>query len=219
MKQLALLTLLALAPACTNVRESMGIHHADINMSRSQFDLLKSLEGEWTGKSEGGGEIHDVVIRYRVTAGGTVVEETLLPGTEHEMITMYHMDGPRLMLTHYCSTGNQPRMVAMNWEVDTKPHTIRFGYAGATNLISKQTGHMHEMEMTIDGPDKMHATWTYFQDGVMNHQGKFDMTRKGGKVAYSERFFLGGSRRLRGFEYRDEDPSVTSLGTTSSGSL
>ncbi|MFN0006634.1 MAG: hypothetical protein ACKVXR_01900 [Planctomycetota bacterium] len=183
MKHLALFAFLALAPACTNVRESMGIHHADINMSRSQFELIKSLEGEWTGKSEGGGETHDVVIRYRVTAAGTAVEETMFPGTEHEMITLYHMDGPRLMLTHYCAAGNQPRMVAMNWEADAEVHTIRFGFDGATNLISKHTGHMHDMEMTIDGPDKMVSTWTYFQDGVMGHQAKFDMTRKsGGKV-------------------------------------
>lgn len=184
MKQLALFTLLALAPGCTNVRESMGIHHADINMSRSQFDLIKSLEGEWTGKAEGDGETHDVVIRYRVTAGGTAVEETMSPGEEHEMITMYHMDGPRLMLTHYCAAGNQPRMVAMNWEADSKIHTIRFGFSDATNLISKQTGHMHDMVMVIDGPDKVSETWTYFQDGVAGHQAKFDMTRKsGGKVA------------------------------------
>jgi hypothetical protein len=184
MKQLALFALLALAPACTNVRESMGIHHADISMSRSQFDLIKALEGEWTGKSEGDGETRDVVIRYRATAAGTAVEETMFPGTDHEMITMYHMDGPRLMLTHYCAAGNQPRMVATNWEVDTKIHTIRFGYDGATNLSSKQTGHMHEMVMVIDGPDKMSETWTYYKDGAVGHQSKFDMTRKsGGRVA------------------------------------
>jgi hypothetical protein len=184
MKRLALLTFLALAPACTSVRESMGIHHADIDMSRSQFDLIKGLEGEWTGKAEGGGEMHEnVVIRYRLTAAGTAVEETMFPGTEHEMITMYHMDGPRLMLTHYCAAGNQPRMVAMNWEADAKVHTIRFGFDSATNLLSKKTGHMHDMTMTIDG-DKVTETWTYFQDGAAHHQATFQMTRKsGGRVA------------------------------------
>ena len=186
MKQLAFLTLLAIAPACTNVRESMGIHHADIDMSRSQFDFIKGLEGEWAGKAEGAGETHDVVFRYRVTAGGTAVEETMSPGTEHEMVTMYHMDGSRLVLTHYCAAGNQPRMVAMNWEVDTQVHTIRFGFDGATNLTSKQTGHMHDMVMTIDGTDKLTETWTYFQDGTAHHQSTFTMTRKsGGRVAQS----------------------------------
>jgi hypothetical protein len=183
MKQLAVLALLALAPACANVRESMGLHHADIEMSRAQFELLKTLEGDWTGTTEGGGESQTVEMRYRVTAGGTVVEETIMPGTPNEMVTMYHMDGVKLMLTHYCSAGNQPRMVAKNWEVDATAQKIRFGYSSATNLASTRTGHMHEMEMTIDSPDKMHATWTYFQDGVLGHQAKFDMTRKGGKVS------------------------------------
>jgi hypothetical protein len=212
MKHLALLSFLALASACTNVRESMGIHHADISMSRSQFDFIKSLEGEWTGKAEGAGETQDVVIRYRVTAGGTAVEETMFPGTENEMITMYHLDGPRLMLTHYCAAGNQPRMVATNWEVDTKVHTIRFGFDGATNLTSKQTGHMHDMVMTIDG-DKLTEKWTYFQDGAVHHESTFDMTRKSGKVSYGERFYRGGHQSLRGFEFRDETPVVTSSTT------
>ena len=184
MKQLTILSLLAFAPACANVQESVGLHHADINMSRQQFDLIKSLAGDWTGTGGDGTETHAVEIRYRLTAAGTAVEETMFPGTEHEMITMYNLDGPRLMLTHYCSAGNQPEMVARNWEVDTSPQMIRFAFAHATNLLSSKTGHMHEMEMTILGPDKMNETWTYFQDGVLSHRSTFTMTRKsGGKVA------------------------------------
>jgi len=184
MKHLAVLTLLSFAPACANVRESVGLHHADIDMSRQQFELIKSLSGDWTGTGGDGTETHAVEIRYRVTAAGTAVEETMFPGTEHEMITMYNLDGPRLMLTHYCAAGNQPQMVAKNWEIDTSPQTIRFAFARATNLVSQKTGHMHEMEMSIAGPDNLVETWTYFQDGVMSHRSRFEMTRKGGgKVA------------------------------------
>lgn len=184
MKQLTLLAVLALATACANVRESVGLHHADIGTSRAQFELLKSLAGEWTGTGGDGTESHAVEIRYRVTAAGSAVEETMSPGTEHEMITMYHLDGARLMLTHYCAAGNQPRMVATNWEIDTKPQTIRFAFSGATNLASSKTGHMHAMEMTVEGTDRLRETWTYFQDGVQAHQATFEMTRKGsGKVA------------------------------------
>ena len=78
------------------------------------FDRLKSLEGTWTGRSgwdegadKGAGE---VTVIYKVTAAGSAVQETLFPGTPHEMVTMYHMDGADLMLTHYCAAGNQPRM-------------------------------------------------------------------------------------------------------------
>jgi hypothetical protein len=31
---------------------------------------------------------------YKVTSAGKTVMETLGPGTDHEMVSMYHMDGP-----------------------------------------------------------------------------------------------------------------------------
>ncbi|MCK7511304.1 MAG: hypothetical protein MZV70_49445 [Desulfobacterales bacterium] len=51
-----------------------------------------------------------VSVTYRITANGSVVLETLFPGTDHEMLTLYHLDNDRLGLTHYCAMGNQPRM-------------------------------------------------------------------------------------------------------------
>ena len=54
----------------------------------------------------------DLVARYAVTAAGSAVVETVFPGTEHEMVTVYHADGSDLVLTHYCMEGNQPRMRA-----------------------------------------------------------------------------------------------------------
>ena len=47
----------------------------------------------------------------RTTGGGSAVTETLFPGTAHEMMSVYHMDGDDLVLTHYCAGGNQPRMM------------------------------------------------------------------------------------------------------------
>ena len=54
----------------------------------------------------------DLVARYAVTAGGTAVMETVFPGTQHEMVTVYHADGPDIVLQHFCMEGNQPRMRA-----------------------------------------------------------------------------------------------------------
>ena len=46
---------------------------------------------------------------YGVTAAGTAVMEALFPETDHEMLTVYHLEGNDLVLTHYCAMGNQPR--------------------------------------------------------------------------------------------------------------
>ena len=31
---------------------------------------------------------------------------------KEDMISMFNLDGDRVVLTHYCAAGNQPRMVA-----------------------------------------------------------------------------------------------------------
>ncbi|HEV8111875.1 MAG TPA: hypothetical protein VGR31_03810 [Planctomycetota bacterium] len=170
--------LLTLAPACATL-ESTGSGMSDAHVAQSQFERIKSLAGEWTGPgpAEMGGAPMEV--HYRVTSGGNAVEETIMPGSEHEMVSMYHLDGNQVMMTHYCAVGNQPRMVAVHdSSAGGNISTIRFEYAGATNLASPQAGHMHQMEMTIDGKDHLTTHWTYFEGGKASHDATFDLKRK-----------------------------------------
>ncbi|HSB61114.1 MAG TPA: hypothetical protein VLI67_05305, partial [Vicinamibacteria bacterium] len=79
------------------------------------FERFKALAGEWVAAEDGEmARKGDLVARYAVTAAGSAVVETIFPGTSHEMVTVYHADGPDLVLTHYCVEGNQPRMRAKN---------------------------------------------------------------------------------------------------------
>ena len=77
-------------------------------------------------------------------------------GTEHEMPTIYHMDGDRLMATHYCAAQNQPRMVL-------KPggEKLQFEFLDVTNLKSPEAGHMRRMAITILDKDHIQQEWTY----------------------------------------------------------
>src|SRR5262245_24764938 len=78
--------------------------------SAALFERFKGLAGRWKGKSTRGWEEESVV---RLIAGGSVVDVASSgapPGSE--MRTVYHLDGSRLMLTHYCIAKNQPRLVA-----------------------------------------------------------------------------------------------------------
>ena len=80
--------------------------------AQKSFDVMKSLTGNWEGKSSMG---DSVAVSYRSTAGGSAVIadiQSQMQGKSEEMISMIHMDGDRLMLTHYCAAGNQPRMAA-----------------------------------------------------------------------------------------------------------
>jgi hypothetical protein len=93
-----------------------GTATADSVSGSDAFEQLKMLAGSWSGSATGEGEeaeaeaemVDKVVHDFRVSAAGTVVMETMGPDSEYEMINMYHLDGDELVLTHYCSSGNQP---------------------------------------------------------------------------------------------------------------
>lgn len=140
--------------------------------ARQQFERIRQLAGSWSTPSPETGKAG--TIRYTVTAGGSAVQEEMFPGEPHAMVTFYHLDGDDLVLTHYCSAGNQPRMRALPSEPDG---TIPFVYDGGTNIDPDRDGHMHAMRMRVDGPSSATAEWTYMVDGRNDHTARFEMTR------------------------------------------
>ena len=144
--------------------------------SLRQFEVLKKLSGDWVQIDRDGRPTEKVVSSFRVTAAGHALEEKVFPGTDHEMVTMYHMDGPNLVLTHYCTLGNQPRMRA---EPATDASKIVFKFIGATNLKSDKEMHMHEATLTFEDENRFQAEWTARQDGAPCHQTRLSMARKG----------------------------------------
>jgi hypothetical protein len=149
--------------------------------SAPQFEFLKSLEGVWVGTANAGGQMAPTEVHYRVTGGGSAVEEVLFPGTEHEMVSIYHRDGPFLLMTHYCSAGNQPRMRA-SW-TDPPPRAgapmqIRFEFLDATNLPDPDVLHMHATKFESDARGGLKTTWTAYLEGEPNHSAVFELRRK-----------------------------------------
>jgi hypothetical protein len=51
-------------------------------------------------------------VSYQLISGGAAIMERIMPPNEPSMVSIYHLDGDKLMMTHYCSAGNQPRMQA-----------------------------------------------------------------------------------------------------------
>lgn len=125
------------------------------------FEKLKTLSGEWQAKTAEGLLQR---VSYKVVSGGSALMETLKPGKdEPEMITVYHPDGDNLMMTHYCSANNQPRMKAEPVSGEVK--TLTFSFLDATNLAGPDAGHMHRLVVTFQ--DKNHFTqeWTWHEKG------------------------------------------------------
>src|SRR5262245_18832918 len=95
------------------------------------LERLKKLAGEWLAADAQGKPTAQLVSVFKVTAAGSAVQETIFPGTAHEMVTLYHRDGPDLVLTHYRAAGNQPRMKA---DPKGPANQLRLQFAGGSNL-------------------------------------------------------------------------------------
>jgi len=132
------------------------------------FSTIKNMPGTWEGSSVEG----PVTVTFKVTSGGSAVMSEIL-GKE-DMISMFHMDNNRLLLTHYCAVGNQPRMQAT---VSPNGKVIRFTYLDATNLATPDAGHMQQMILTVID-DNHHTEEWVFADHGKEHKVLFDLHRK-----------------------------------------
>lgn len=156
---------------------------ADDSEAQAMFDTLKSLEGTWEGTAEGtdvdelpeGEEPPKPVHEFRVSAAGTVVMEMMNPGTDHEMINMYHLDGDELMVTHYCAGGNQPSM-RLAADKSTAEKMV-FEFAGGTNLDPAVDMHIHGAEITLVDEGHLNSVWTGYADGAEAGKMTFALAR------------------------------------------
>jgi hypothetical protein len=139
--------------------------------SAAAFSGLKALAGEWEATTPTG-KVH---VSYEVIAGGTAVVERDRSENMPEMLTVYHMDGKRLLLTHYCMAGNQPRMEAQAF--DPASGEIRFRFLDATNLASPGAGHMRNATIRLTDPQHFSSNWEFFENGKLRTTEKFDYTR------------------------------------------
>lgn len=125
------------------------------------YEKLKALEGAWEGASTKGWKER---IRYATIAGGSCVMETSFDAHPSEMmVTMFHPDGARLLLTHYCAAKNQPRLIASDIADDLG--SVTFTFMDGTNLPSRDKGHMDKVVFRFESADRFTSRWTWYQDG------------------------------------------------------
>ena len=134
-----------------------------------------ALEGEWIGTHiNHEDEKENVSLIYRTVSGGTAVEERIFANTPKEMITMYHGDQNRLLMTHYCMLGNQPRLKLEN--IDQK--TLVFTFLDGVGIDRETTGHMGSMNMTIIDESTLIQEWSYYENGEKLNSTRFIFHRK-----------------------------------------
>ena len=125
-----------------------GAESTDAKSAAAAFEKLKGLAGARQAVGTDGKKKRTT---YELVASGSTlleryVDEGMPSGSE--MLTLYHLDGGRLVLTYYCMAGNQPRMEASSF--DAAAGELQFEFMDATNLKSPADGHMHRARFRFE---------------------------------------------------------------------
>lgn len=115
---------------------AMAAEKKDINIA---FHQLKSLVGSWTKE---GTKKTNFTIQFELIANSSTLIETWFYNKKKHSLTTYHLDGDKLMATHYCPQGNQPRLYLTE---DSTLKSLSFSYFDATNLTDSQSSHQHSL--------------------------------------------------------------------------
>jgi hypothetical protein len=141
---------------------------------KAALERLKALAGTWEGTTAGP-EPHPAKSIFSVTAGGTAVVEKMFPGTPHEMVTVYFLEGAALRVTHYCSAGNQPHM-----RFDARASTadvLHFAFDGGTGFDPKKDLHVHSARFVFSADGALTEEWEFHNEGGKNGTHAMTLTR------------------------------------------
>ena len=165
---LAISSLFLAATVSAGVAEGAGAN-TEVDAGTA-FSRLKALVGDWDVESSRG-KAHS---RFELIAEGSVLLEHFTEPGGQEMLTAYHLDGSRLVLTHYCLAGNQPQMVAEKF--DGASGELDFAFAGGSN-IAPGAGHMHDAVLHLASNDHFDARWDLVEAGKVKFSQEMHYTR------------------------------------------
>lgn len=139
--------------------------------AQQSFDRLKGLVGEWEAETPMG-KTH---LTYELVSAGNALVERESGEKMPEMMTVYHLDGDRLLLTHYCMAGNQPRMQARAFDAETG--AIDFQFLDVTNLSNPNAAYMHNAKLRLIDSNHIANAWTLFENGKAKRTETAQYTR------------------------------------------
>lgn len=136
-----------------------SLARAASGQAAAAFETLGSNVGDWEATSPNGKTLR---LSYRLVSAGSVLVETFGVGSGRETLTVYHLDGPDLILTHYCAQGNQPRL---RMDPASGKGAVAFDFFDATNLASPKDSHLQRLEVRLIDADHFDRAETYRADG------------------------------------------------------
>ena len=123
---------------------------------------LTSLTGTWKLADPKTAEGRAFRISYRLISANTALVESFGDPARQITQTIYHLDGKRLLATHYCAQGNQPRL---RLRTGTSDDTLLFEFLDATNLKSVNDAHLVRMKFKLSGTRHLTRQEVYLENG------------------------------------------------------
>jgi hypothetical protein len=159
----------AIVPAQDNPSKSTSAQ----SESKKALTKLKTLIGSWQGtimKIPLDFTIRSVSSDTAVLLEGNTIKE----GPPKQEITMFYLEGDRLLGTHYCDAGNRSR-----WEGKLSPDekSIEFSFLDVSG--STRGGYLKDMSFTVVDSDHQIVAFTFVRpDGKpMELRGEFQRTK------------------------------------------
>jgi hypothetical protein len=146
------------APAVVSIALAVAAHGFAAEAGEAAFEKLKSLAGDWETKTAKGSTLR---VSYRLASRESVLVETWAPGTKAETLTVFHLDGPDLLATHYCAQGNQPRLKLKS----AAGNAYELELKDATNLARPGASHMRKLRLELVDADHFTKEETYVEEG------------------------------------------------------
>lgn len=144
MRKLTILIILAATAVVVSAQQMpMPMPKPSGSQSDAQkaFEKLKSLAGSWQGSVVG----MPVQATIRVTSrGNAILHEMTSSAMPDNPITMIYVDGDRLLLTHYCDSGNRPRMEG---KISPDGNSVEFTLVDITG--NTERGFMNRVAFTL----------------------------------------------------------------------
>lgn len=155
--------------ACVSTRQEPH----DLKARQALLESVKALEGVWELKGPDGAVQQT---EFKVSSAGSIVRETMFPGTPQEMTNVYRLEGNALALTHYCAMGNQPEMRA----IARQGNQLAFGFVGVADMDGPDEMYMGALTMEFVDADHMTEHWCSFVKGVPQpeHSVDIELTRR-----------------------------------------
>jgi len=139
-----------LAPSMSNAADSPA---------EVAFEQLKTLVGNWRAVDPNS----STSIEVKLIANGSALVETWTMSPAKQSMTVYTLDGNRLLATHYCPQGNAPRLVFTNTDTSGAHH---FDFFDGTNIQNPDGFHEHAFWIRKDSSGTIKRNETYISNGA-----------------------------------------------------